>query len=200
MKHHLSVPENAGPHALLCFLHGYDEAAPLPLDAALTRHGPLREGNPAVVKERFIVLAPQLPLAGDIWHRYADDVQALVAATIERLGGDRHRAYLTGFSFGANGVFDLALLQPGLWAALWAVDPTRVPKRAIAQPIWLSIGEVARWQKKAFIEALVLQDASRHRHGRRLCADHGDDHVGAARRAYADPQIYEWLLRFRARA
>jgi hypothetical protein len=45
-----------------------------------------------------------------------------------------------------------------------------------------------------------LQDASRHRHGRRLCADHGDDHVGAARRGYADRQIYEWLLRFRARA
>jgi predicted peptidase len=197
VKHLLSLPPSEGRHPLLCFLHGYDEAAPRPLHEALTRHGPLREDNPPAVKEDFIVLAPQLPLAGDVWHRYADDVQALVTTTLDRLGGDRARAYLTGFSFGANGVFDLALLQPGLWAALWPVDPTRVPAREIALPLWLSVGEVARYQKRAFIDALCLKENAT---GPRVYEDRGDDHVGAARRAYADPRIYSWLLGFTAGA
>ena len=54
-------------------------------------------------------MAPQLPIAGDHWREQADAVAALVdAVTVER-GADAARTYLTGFSFGGNGVFDLAL-------------------------------------------------------------------------------------------
>ena len=182
------MPPGAGPHPLLCFLHGYDEAAPVPPRHGLTRWGPLRPGNPAAIAQRFAILAPQLPRAGDHWHRYGAELQGL----IERLEGvDRRRCYLTGFSFGANGVFDLASLQPGRWAALWAVDPTRLPQRDPQLPVWLSFGEVARSRKAAFIQVLALErDAS----GERVYADAGDDHVGAARRAYADERIYSWLL------
>ena len=187
----LSVPPGAGPHPLICFLHGYDEAAPAPLQEALTRHGPLRPGNPPSVADGFILLAPQLPFAGDTWHRYAHDVHGLVETTLQTHGGDAGRVYLTGFSFGANGVFDLAHFERSTWAALWAVDPTRVPRRAFAQPVWISIGEVARHLKDSFIAALPLND-------KHICEDHGDDHVGAARRAYADERIYSWLLRWRA--
>src|SRR5256885_10747186 len=154
MKHLVRVPSGAGAHPLLCFLHGYDEAAPTALETALTRHGPLAPGNRQLVEDRFLVLAPQLPLAGDLWHRHADEVRALAQATIERHGGDAKRMYLTGFSFGANGVFDLALAQPELWTALWAVDPTRVPARPLPKPLWLSFGAVARSRNRAFIDAL----------------------------------------------
>jgi predicted peptidase len=198
MKHVLSLPRNEGSHPLLCFLHGYDEAAPTTLDEALTRHGPLRHGNPACVKDDFIILAPQLPVAGDVWHRYVDEVQALVATTLERLGGDAKRAYLTGFSFGANGVFDLALLQPNLWSALWAVDPTRVPRSDPVRPVWLSAGEVTRYQKGKFVAALSLAAPDGALTQERVYDDQGDDHVGAARRAYAEERIYRWLLRFRS--
>ena len=136
------------------------------------------------MKDEFIVLAPQLPLAGDLWHRHVDEVRALVLATLERHGGDARRMYLTGFSFGANGVFDLALAEPELWTALWAVDPTRVPARNPGRPVWLSFGAVARSQKRAFIAGLSPN----------FYEDHGDDHVGSARRAYADERIYAWLL------
>ena len=186
MKHRLSIPPGPGPHPVLCFLHGYDEAASTSGDQGFTRHGPLWHGTPASVAERFLVIVPQLPVAGDIWHRYAKDVRALV----ERHGGDTRRRYLTGFSFGGNGVFDLALLQPGFWAALWPVDATRVPKRDPELPIWLSFGEVARPLKAAFIRRLGPGDP------RRQYVDEGDDHVGAARRAYADDGIYSWLLRW----
>jgi hypothetical protein len=194
MEHLLSVPPGEAARPLICFLHGYDEAAPAPPQEALTRHGPFRPGNPAQVASEFILLAPQLPLGGDLWHRYADEVRRLVATTVKRHGADRSRLYLTGFSFGGNGVFDFALLQPGLWAALWAVDPTRVPAADPQRPLWLSFGEVARQRKAAFVRALGLQPFDSAPPGERAYADHGDDHVGAARRAYGEARIYDWLL------
>lgn len=175
-----SIPPRPGPHPLLCFLHGYDEAAPVPPKVALTRHGPLSSSAAKVAAEQFILIAPQLPFAGDVWHRFADEVQAVCL----RMEADRSRLYLTGFSFGANGVFDLA--DAGLWAALWAVDPTRPPRGAPGVPTWLSFGEAARSRKAAFIRALGPKA---------ICVDEGDDHVGAARRAYADERIYRWLLK-----
>ena len=178
---------------LLCFLHGYGESAPLALDKALRMHGPLASTSAAIVQREFIVVAPQLPLAGDIWHRYAPDVLDVLAEVAGEQPIDGARRYLTGFSYGGNGVFDLALMQPDVWAALWAVDPTRVPQKAPAQPAWISAGEVARSQQRAFVRALALRAQ-----GERVWADDGEDHVGSARVAYADERIYRWLLGFTA--
>jgi poly(3-hydroxybutyrate) depolymerase len=186
LRYLLSVPSAPGPRPVLCFLHGYDEAAPMDIRRALTLHGPLRPGNPPL---DFIVVAPQLPRAGDVWHRYADDVRGIVSAVQARHDGDAARTYLTGFSFGGNGVFDLALAQPGIWAALWAVDPTRVPQRDPGLPVWLSFGEVARRQTPGFTRVLSLRAE-----GDRVGLDEGEDHVGSAAHAYRDERIYRWLL------
>jgi len=156
MEHFVSVPGGAGPHPLICFLHGYDEAAPTPLHTALRRHGPLKEGNPPLVRERFIVLAPQLPHAGDVWQRHAT-----------------RRACTSPASASAA--------------------TTRVPKRDPDRPVWLSVGAAARGQCARFVQVLRLGP---DRDGARVYTDDGDDHVGAARRAYADARIYSWLLAF----
>ena len=92
---------------LLCFLHGYDEGAPLDIFNALSRHGPLRSLNPSTYKDQFVIVAPQLPVRGDIWNRYADTVRQIVLDEAKRYACDLRRLYLTGFSFGGNGVFDL---------------------------------------------------------------------------------------------
>jgi hypothetical protein len=186
LRYLLSVPSAPGPHPVLCFLHGYDEAAPMDIRRALTLHGPLHPGNPPL---DFIVVAPQLPRAGDVWHRFADDVRDIVSAVQAHHGGDPARTYLTGFSFGGNGVFDLALAQPGLWAALWSVDPTRVPQRDPGLPVWLSFGEIARRQTPRFTRVLSLRSE-----GDRVGLDEGENHVGSAARAYRDGRIYRWLL------
>lgn len=191
MHYRLSLPRAKGPRPVLCFLHGYGEAASNAGEEGLTRHGPLWAGAPASVARRFLIVVPQLPIAGDLWHRHAGEVRRCVKESIERHEGDPRRAYLTGFSFGGNGVFDLALLQPDFWAALWAVDPTRVPPHALPAPLWLSFGGVARSQKGHFLESLRVADRF---------ADEGDDHVGAARRAYGDERIYSWLLEHSASA
>ena len=189
-------PAPGGGLPVLFFLHGYDEAAPMAIDRALTLHGPLRATSRAHARG-CIVVAPQLPSAGDVWHRHADDVRRIVADVQGRHGGDPRRTYLTGFSFGGNGVFDLALAQPDLWAALWAVDPTRAPLRPLDHPVWLSFGEIARSRKRHFMEALGLRDAAADATGDRLGLDLGEDHVGSATTAYQDPRIYAWLLAHR---
>jgi len=118
-------------------------------------------------------------------------VRALIDQVRTTHAVDASRIYLTGFSYGGNGVFDLALAQPDLWTALWAVDPTRVPRRAPTQPLWLSSGDRARGQRQAFVRASALGAS-----GQRVWADDGEDHVGSARVAYGDERIYHWLLSF----
>ena len=112
LRYLLRVPSGSvdAPRPVLFFLHGYDEGAPMPMQDALTRHGPLRPGNSSSALRPFIVVAPQMPVRGDVWYRYAEHVRAIVKQVHEQHGGDPLRTYLTGFSFGGNGVFDLALL------------------------------------------------------------------------------------------
>jgi predicted peptidase len=198
LRYLLSLPDDdAGDEKrpVLCFLHGYDEGAPMDIRAALTRHGPLRPGSAPAATRGFIVVAPQLPERGDLWHRHADDVRRIVTAVQASHGGDPRRTCLTGFSFGGNGVFNLAVAQPDLWAALWAVDPTRVPRAEITRPVWLSIGAIARHAKDAFVRALRLVSAADPiPESDRLYLDEGADHVGSATLAYRDHRIYRWLL------
>ena len=192
LRYLLSVPAGASgrPLPILVFLHGYGEAAPRDIRRALTLHGPLRTSSSPRARQEFIVVAPQLLIGGDLWHRYTDVLREIVSEVSSAHGGDPQRLYLTGFSFGANGVFDLAAAQPDLWAALWAVDPTRMPPGKLRRPVWVSFCEVSRIRKENFIEALGLQE----RGGDCVWRDEGLDHVGTATSAYADERIYDWLL------
>lgn len=195
LRYLLSLPGSAAePRPVLVFLHGYDEGAPMDIHHALTLHGPLRAGNPAAAREEFIVVAPQLPVRGDLWRGQADAVREIVRQVQAQHGGDPRRTYLTGFSFGGNGVFDLALAQPGVWAALWSVDPTRVPRSDPGLPVWLSSGAISRRLQALFNAALRLEPAGPGPLGDRVYADQGSDDVGTATRAYQDERIYRWLL------
>lgn len=199
----LSVPEGTPPASgwpLLFFLHGYEEAAPMPLEEALGRHGPLSAQTPPAISDQYIRVAPQLPHAGDHWFRFAGAVESILDHLLENHHADPHRCYLSGFSFGGNGVFDLARAQPRRWAALWSVDPTRVPEDPVQQPVWLSIGQIARRQEMTFIEALGLEAASEDPIGERFYLDEGADHVRCAQLAFRDERIYRWLAQHQLRA
>ena len=193
----LSLPGNREaapePRPVLCFLHGYDEGPPRALRDGLTRHGPLRPASSALATAEFLVVAPQLPRRGDLWHLQAGAVQELVGEVRKLYHGDPERTYLTGFSYGANGVFDLALGQPGFWAALWPVDPTRIPAADPGRPVWLSSGEISRRAAGGFIRRLRLKTLE-EAPGDRVYLDQGRDHVGTAALAYSDDRIYHWLL------
>jgi len=197
LRYLLSVPPEGRPgdsFPVLCFLHGYGEAAPRDIRRALTLHGPLRSSSGPRAAREFIIVAPQLLIGGDLWSRYADVVRQIVSEVRSEHGGDPRRLYLSGFSFGGNGVFDLGAAQPDLWAALWAVDPTRVPSKKLKPPVWLSFGEVSRAHKDASIAALDLRPFGDDAKGDRVWLDEGLDHVGSATSAYADGRVYDWLL------
>ena len=81
---------------------------------------------------------------------------------------------------------------------LWPVDPTRAPIKQIETPIWLSLGEISRYQAGRFINRLELEPATANAVSNRLWSDDGRDHVGTARLAYRDKRIYQWLLRNRS--
>jgi predicted peptidase len=184
---------------LLCFLHGFDEGPPTPLAASATAHGPLQRGASKRAGE-FAVVAPRLPVRGDYWHRHVRAVGDLVMQACDRFEADPAQLYLTGFSFGGNGVFDMGVAGGVRWAALWPVDPTRAPRDPLTAPVWLSVGEVCRAGLPRFVRALQLERIARGKPGPRVYVDEGDDHTGAATRAYADDRIYRWLLRWRSEA
>jgi hypothetical protein len=192
----LSLPEGepSAKRPILCFLHGLDEGAPTGIYTGITRHGPLRlQSSPRATRE-FIVLAPHLPGRGDLWRFHADAVLEIVRQVQSSHAGDPQRTYLTGFSFGGNGVFDLALWESSMWAALWPVDPTRVPEQDPGLPVWLSSGQVSRFGRREFMERLRLSPLGTAGSDDRVYLDEGLDHVGTAASAYKDDRIYEWLL------
>lgn len=186
-------PREAGSgllHPVLCFLHGDGGRAPSRIQEALARDGPLRNDASARARE-FLVIAPQLPHGGDQWNRHSAVVREILLDARARFRGDPRRTYVTGAGFGANGALDYARLQPELWAAIWAVDPTRAPRRRLRQPLWLTLGATAREQEKRFVGALGLAPAGARPKGDRLYDDIGRADPSSA---YADPRPYAWLL------
>jgi predicted peptidase len=113
LPHLISVPAGepvGGLRPVLCFLHGLREAAPAPIRQALTQHGPLNPDNSYRVIDQFIIVAPQLPApGGDVWRQRAAEVREIVEAIQAQYYGDPDRTYLTGFSYGGNGVSTLRL-------------------------------------------------------------------------------------------
>ena len=178
---------------VLCFLHGLDEGGPVDIYSGLTAHGPLKPESSAHATREFIVAAPQLPVRGDLWRSHADMVYEVVEYIRSRYDCDRKRTYLTGFSFGGNGVFDVALVAPSIWTALWAVDPTRVPESDPGLPVWLSCGQACRPILHRFIDRLKLRPLGTGS-DERVYSDEGLDHVATASSAYGSDTVFKWLL------
>ena len=144
---------------MLCFLHGYDEAAHREIRQALTRHGPLREPGipPLTVISSSLPPSCRWPATSGIAMPIPSGISS---PRCGRPRGDPLRTYLTGFSFGGNGVFDLPLVQPGvLGGAVGGRTRPGCPARTRSAPCGSSIGEIARSQAEAFIRALALKPA-----------------------------------------
>lgn len=196
----ISVPVGAtreGGWPLLVFLHRSGEAAPNELNAALTTHGPLCARSGCAATRRFVVVAPQLPEPGsDVWELQAGAVKAIGLDVANDYGGNFARIYLTGFSFGGNGVLKIGVRERDAWAALWPVDPTMRPAEGTDRPLWLSAGPLSRANKAAFRNVWGLQDCVPEAppHSTRVYEDAGLNHVDTASAAYRNDDIYCWLL------
>ncbi len=124
---------------LILYLHGAGGSGTQP-DAIR------REGLPARVESErnfpFIVVAPQCPL-GAFWNTREDEVLAILDDLEEQWHIDSDRVYLTGFSMGAYGVWQLAEHHPERFAAIAPVsgggDPTHA-RTLQDMPTWIFHG------------------------------------------------------------
>ena len=137
-----------------------------------------------------MVVEPQRPGLRDDWVADLAAVVRVVRRVHDDGRGDPVRTYLTGFSLGGNGVLDFAAADSDLWAAHWAVDPTRLPAGHPSRPMWVSAGPLTKWNRGYDRMRAAVGGTFR-------VTDEADDHVEAAARAYGRAEVYDWLLAHR---
>jgi predicted peptidase len=140
-----------------------------------------------------------------VWKERANEVAAIACSAVDTYEGNRSQIYLTGFSYGGNGVLDIGSLRTDVWAALWPVEPTRWepvdpklnPVNIPDQPIWVSAGERARKNHASFTGDWSTVDMDWNYpvpNPHRVYEDKGLNHPDTATEAYRNPYIYNWLL------
>ena len=197
----LYLPEDYGKDReqawpVILFLHGRGERGD---DLELLK----KHGLPKLLDQGedypFIIVSPQCPLS-----TYWPDLVGVLPGLLEHLGDgyavDTERIYVTGLSMGGMGTWALALLDPELPAAI-APIAGRSPY-AIVPGNMCDIKHVPTWVFHGAQDDLIpVEDGQAMVDALRACgADvrftlYPDaDHPGSWERAYADPELYEWLL------
>lgn len=155
-------------------------------------HKILREDN----NFPFIVVCPQCP-AGEIWEMQFNMLKELLDEIEDNYSIDKEREYLTGYSLGAYGTWNFAILNPERFAAIVPISGGAIsPKKAVSLkqlPIWVAHGDndtvVEFEESKRIVDSLekynpniifkVYKGA-----GHEVCT-----------LAYEEPELYRWLLR-----
>jgi predicted peptidase len=189
------------PHAqwpLIIFLHGASERGDDP--SVITRYS-----IPAFLTNTldfpFVVVSPQSPL-DNWWSNQADVLNALLDQIQATYVIDPKRISLTGQSMGGYGTWALALKYPARFAALvpvasgWDYTNEYVPYNICDLknvPIWVFHG--AQDESLPPDQITVMVQALQNCGGKVRFTLYPDaDHLGSSNRAYADPELYEWLL------
>ncbi|HEY0799480.1 MAG TPA: dienelactone hydrolase family protein, partial [Steroidobacteraceae bacterium] len=183
---------SAAKYPLLIFLHGSGQSG-FDIDKVKS-YGP-----PKFLDTRpdfpFIVASPQAPPPPGGFD--PDALNLLLDQLLQRLPIDKDRVYLTGFSMGGFFTYAWASVRPGTFAAIAPVSGAWIPDDACklrSVPIWAFHGAKDEAVKMENDEAMV--------NAIKACG--GDikftvypDIGHSADPAYADPQLYQWLLQHR---
>ena len=182
---------------LIIFLHGASERGDDP--SVITRYS-----VPAFLTNTltfpFIVLSPQSPL-DNWWSNQTDVLDAFLKQIQAAYAIDAKRIYLTGQSMGGFGTWAMALKYPARFAAVvpvasgWDYTNDFVPANICDLknvPIWVFHGalddSVPPDQATAIVQALQACSGNV-----RFTLYPDADHLDSSNRAYADPELYEWL-------
>ena len=179
-------------YPLVVYLHGRGGDVMIPGEprsaSAFTADGNYR-------KRPCFVIAPQNPdQAGWIGSK-ADGVVEIVEELIKKLPVDPKRVYLTGYSMGAYGTFQLLAQEPRMWAAAVPIagggNPGAVNDYKKV-PIWVFHGEddkvVPVGQSQTMVEA--LKEA---RSKVKYTEFAGEGH-GVSGKVYSDEKVHEWIF------
>lgn len=133
------------------------------------------------------------PLRG--WPAIADELIALVDATIRDYNIDPDRVYLTGLSMGGFGSFYLAAHHPGRWAAVAPICGGHDPAQASgigATPIWIFHG--GRDSTVPVECSLAMANAIEEAGGNVRFTVHEELQHNSWERVYQGADIYDWFL------
>jgi len=182
---------------LIIFLHGASERGDDP--SVITRYS-----IPAFLTNTlnfpFVVLSPQSPL-DNWWSNQTDVLDALLNQIQATYAIDLKRIILTGQSMGGYGTWAMALKYPSRFAAIvpvasgWDYTNEVVPANICDLknvPIWAFHGALDTSVPPDQIMAMVqaLQNCG----GKVRFTLYPDaDHLGSSNRAYAEPELYNWL-------
>jgi predicted peptidase len=183
---------------LILFLHGYGERGS---NLELLKKHPLPKFFDSHSDFPFIVVSPQLPIELEPWSELIEPLKALVERIKTKYAVDRRRVYLTGLSMGGAGTWEFGLRYPQFFAALvpiagfyhyqtHEVPPNIAVLRDV--PIWAFHGasdtSVPPYQSEILVKA--LKDLGSNI---RFTLYPDTQHEGSWIRAYADPELYEWM-------
>ena len=215
LPYRLFVPKGYDPqrpYPLVLYLHGggangSDGIRHLSHDVAMLVSDEVQSIAPS------FVLAPQCPV-GDEWVKRRDsvpfsnyvqakvresDASKLIFEGLDRLRAqytlDPHRLYVTGYSMGGSGTWDLVTRHPRYFAAAVPVTGVNDPSRADAiadLPIWAFHGALddvspAR-NSRSMVEALRQRGSPV-----KYTEFEGVGH-GSAAAAYSNLEMYRWLF------
>lgn len=199
LRYLLYLPQDA--HAagrklpLILFLHGSDERGD---NLALVK----RKALPRIAAQKnlpFVVVSPQCP-DGTVWPVHFDALVGLLEDVSARYPIDTGRIYLTGISMGGSGVWHLAMTYPDKFAALvpvcadqeWYIGEPQQLERISHIPVWAFHGAQDDVIPAETSEQLV--DAFREAGGEARLTVYEDLGHNCWNRAYAEDELYAWLL------
>jgi predicted peptidase len=184
---------------LILYLHGWGEHG---YDLEVLKKHPLPETLRQQADFPFIVASPQMLPELDSWSDMIDSLNILLDEIQATYSVDSRRVYLTGISMGGAGTWQFGLKYPQRFAALVPVagyylhDSYTVPDNICDLkdvPVWAFHGD----SDTAVLPfgAEVLVDAFKSCGGNiQFTLYPNSDHEETWRQAYADPELYAWLL------
>lgn len=177
---------------LLLFLHGAGERG----DSleAVSIHGPIKERR-AGRDLPFVIVAPQVP-TGERWT--VGRVAAALDDALAEYRIDEDRVYLTGLSMGGFGTWEAIQRMPERFAAAVPICGGGLPlgvEAAVRVPVWNFHGAM---DLVVPIEMSVgMVRAHRNAGGDVRFTVYPDAGHDSWTETYANPEVYEWLLRHR---
>ncbi|GIQ69665.1 hypothetical protein XYCOK13_24890 [Xylanibacillus composti] len=148
---------------------------------------------------RYAVVAPQCP-ADLMWPDIRQSTLSILDAVIKKHAIDKGRVFLTGFSMGGNGVWDLAAKTNGIFAAAapiagWYNKDEAVHLTSI--PIWAFHCEEDDVVPITETESMV-QALTDHKGSPRFTRYQGFGHQHSVMyETYSNPALYTWFERNR---
>lgn len=182
---------------LILFLHGRGERG-----RDLSRAA--RYGLPQELERGLelpaVVIAPQCP-PETRWTDHGPELLRLLDEVVARYHADLARIYLSGLSMGGQGAWFLASEAPERFAALTVVCARSLPERAprlASLPIWVFHGDDDEVVPVA--ESLAMVEALSACGGAPRLTRYPKVRHNAWNQAYANPELYAWLLEQRRAA